>query len=96
MAQRKPLVIINGRISELPTNDVLSGTEDGMYSKRVDFIGETIVYKGEAEAGSSEGSPVWRIRKLLIAVDGDVQELFADGDIEFNNIWTDRLTLIYV
>jgi hypothetical protein len=95
MAQRKPLVIIDGRLSELPSGDVLSGSEDGMYSKRVDFVGETIIYKGEALAGASEMSAVWRLRKLILSVDGDVQELFADGDAEFDNIWNDRAAKAY-
>lgn len=103
MATRKPLVIVNGRISELPLGDTilttgdLPGIEDiDMYSKRVDFINDNLLYKGEALAGSLEQQGVWRIRRLEIGTDGDVIEKFADGDTNFDNAWTDRQTKVYL
>lgn len=97
MATRKPLVIIAGRIRELPAGDSIETTlgEEEMYSKRVDFINDNLLYKGEAVVGSLETAQVWRIHRLIIGDDGDVSETFADGDALFDNAWTDRLTKVY-
>jgi hypothetical protein len=69
--------------------------EDLMYSKRVDFISETELYKGEAAVGSSENSGVWRVRKIVLGVDGDMTETWADGTALFDKVWADRASLIY-
>jgi hypothetical protein len=66
-----------------------------MYSKRVDFVSEFLIYKGEASPGSSEGSAVWRLRRIDLANDGDVTETWADGNTLFDNIWSDRLIKVY-
>jgi hypothetical protein len=102
MATRKPLVIVAGRVQELPVGDdigITGGTptvEDmDMYSKRVDFINDNLLYKGEANAGSLESASVWRIRRVEIGLDGDVTETFADGNANFDNAWTDRITKVY-
>ena len=68
--------------------------DDVAYTKRTDFVGNTI-YKGEAEPGSSESASVWRIRRLVIASDDDVTELWANGSAEFVHAWADRLSLAY-
>ena len=64
--------------------------EDIVYSKRIDFINDNLLYKGEAVVGSSESSNVWRIRKITIGADGDVTELWADGSANFAFIWINR------
>ena len=68
---------------------------DEVLSKRTDFVGETTIYKGEAQVGASEGSAVWRIRQLLIGVDGDVTEIWAGGTALYDEVWTSRLTYSY-
>ena len=68
---------------------------DEVLSKRTDFVGETTIYKGEAQVGASEGSAVWRIRQLLIGVDGDVTEIWAGGTALYDKVWTNRLTYSY-
>lgn len=77
----------------LPT----SGTdeEEMIYSKRVDFVSDDLIYKGEAAVGSLEGDPVWRIRYVQIGADGDVSETWANGDASFSHEWTDRATYNY-
>jgi len=67
-----------------------------MYSKRVDFIDDSTLYRGEAVPGSAESAAVWRIRKITIAVDNDVSETWADGNDNFDKSWLDRESLIYV
>jgi hypothetical protein len=76
-------------------SDLQNSEEYDVYAKQTDFVGESTIYRGEAVPGSLTTAPVWRIRKLLLSVDGDVMEVWADGDANFDNIWDDRATLIY-
>lgn len=69
--------------------------EDVVYSKRIDFINDELLYKGEAPVGSSESSPVWRIRKITVGIDGDVTENWAGGTAEFDKVWSQRLSYNY-
>lgn len=69
--------------------------DDTMYAKRTDFVGDTLIYKGEALPGTSEASPAWRIRRFTLGADGDVSEEWAEGTDEFTHVWTDRLTYTY-
>lgn len=66
-----------------------------MYSKRIDFITDNLLYKAEAAVGSSESAPVWRIRYITISNDSDVMEVWASGTAEFDKQWTERATYIY-
>lgn len=79
-------------------SNILRATNEGetMYSKRVDFINDNLLYRGEAIPGSSTSSSVWRIRKIVISVDGDIQEVWADGSSEFIKIWDNRLSYTYI
>jgi hypothetical protein len=69
-------------------------------SRRTDFVGDTVVYRGEAAPGASETSAVWRIKKIefVTGEDGkqDVNEYWAGGDATFTNAWADRATLGYL
>lgn len=70
-------------------------SEDAVaYARQIDFVGEDTIYKGEAEAGASFSNAVWRIRKIVLTGD-DVSETWADGNSNFDNVWNDRLSLIY-
>jgi len=70
--------------------------EDIMYAKRVDFITDNELYKGEAVPGTLDAGTTWRIRKITIATsDSDVVETWADGNDNFDNVWDDRLTYTY-
>ena len=95
--ERRPLVVISGRVQELPLTDTLpvQGEEDMVYSKRVDFVGETEIYRGEAAVGTVENTPLWRIRKIALAPDGDVTETWADGVATFTKQWNLRTTYSY-
>ena len=99
---------VNYVVVEVPsTNVVVTGgkgapgtpgisEDEMMYSKRVDNIDATLLYRGEAAAGSATSAAVWRIRKITIAaLDGDVTETWASGNTNFDKIWDDRLTLLY-
>lgn len=65
------------------------------YAKRVDFVGDTIVYKGEAIPGTLPASANWRIHKLTIGVDGDVIEEWASGNSNYDKVWDNRLSYVY-
>lgn len=70
------------------------GGESMPVTKRVDFVGDTVIYRGEAAPGSQEANPVWRI--VRITLDGDdIAEQFAGGDAQFAHAWSDRAVLIY-
>ena len=59
--------------------------------------GDTTYYTGWAEPGTGASSAaVWRIRKIVLDASGDVSESgFADGNLNFDNIWDNRLALSY-
>lgn len=79
-------------------SNILRATNEGetMYSKRVDFISDNLLYRGEAVPGSSPNSAVWRIRKITIAGDGDIEEIWADGSTEFTKVWDNRFSYTYI
>ncbi len=89
----EPSVLVTGIIGPPGTPGI--NEEDMVYSKRVDFVTDNELYKAEATVGSSEASPVWRIRKLVIGSDGDVTETWAFGNANFDKIWADRASLTY-
>jgi hypothetical protein len=70
--------------------------EEMPYAKRVDFITDNELYKGEAAVGSLETSSVWRIHKLVIGADGDVSETWASGVSTYTFKWSDRLIYTYI
>lgn len=93
-------------VENITANNVVSGQvgppgkdgiaeEDIVYSKRIDFVGENTIYRGEAPVGSLETAPVWRIRLVTIAGDNDVSEQWAEGTAQFDKVWVSRLAYNY-
>ena len=74
-----------------PTGD----SEEVAQAKRVDFITDTLLYRGEAAPGTSESEPYWRLRRIIIGSDNDVTEEWAQGNAEYNKIWNNRLVYSY-
>lgn len=72
-----------------------SSEEDTVYSKRVDFTSDTVLYKAEAAVGSLESAAAWRIRKIVFGNDNDVTETWASGSANFDKVWADRLSYTY-
>jgi len=91
--------IVNTEILEVakqgPAGPPGSSEEDTVYSKRVDFITDDLLYRAEALVGSLESASLWRIRKIVFGVDGDVTETWAAGNANFDKVWNDRLSYIY-
>ena len=65
-------------------------------AKRVDFVGEDVIYKAEAAVGTLNSQAFWRIRKITIAVDGDVTETWASSNANYDKVWNDHLSYTYV
>jgi len=64
-------------------------------TQRLDNADDGYTYLGDGPVGSLEIDPYWRIRRMEEFPDGDIVVLYADGDAKFDNIWNDRLTLMY-
>ena len=45
--------------------------------------------------GSADSEAVWRVRKVVIAGDGDITETWAGGSALFDKVWDDRASLGY-
>lgn len=75
-------------ISAIPEDDMV-------YSKRIDFVTDNELYRGEALVGTQETSSLWRIRRITIGVDGDVTETWAGGTADFNKTWANRTSFSY-
>ena len=65
-------------------------------SRRSDFVGATIIYRGEAAPGTPESTALWRIKRIEFHPDGDVTETWAGGTANFDKAWVDRAELNYV
>lgn len=75
---------------------VITTDEEMPFAKRVDFITDNELYKGEAVVGSADTASTWRIRKVTIGTDSDITETWAGGSSEYNKRWSDRLTYTYI
>jgi hypothetical protein len=90
----KASILVTGLVGPPGPNG--TSEEDNMYAKRVDFINDLLLYRGEAIVGTAESSPAWRIRQVILSVDGDVSETWASGNANFDKVWADRALLSYV
>lgn len=99
--EHRPLVLIDGQVSQLPQGDTVAGAggatpeEEMAYAERTDIVGDELIYKGQASPGTADGAAFWRIRRLTLGLDGDVLTHWADGNANFDNVWDDRATLTY-
>ena len=70
--------------------------DDLVFSKRVDFVSDALLYRGEADPGSAESASVWRVRQITFAAsDDDVAETWAGGTADFDKVWIDRAGFVY-
>lgn len=92
----KPLVLIDGEMSELPADGYIERLEEDVpQRKEVDFVGKTIIYKGWADLNSLTSSAGWKIQRIeFVGVDGDPSYKWAD-DALYTQIWDNRAGLIY-
>lgn len=70
------------------------GGESMPYAKRTDFVGDEVIYKAEAQPGTADTSPAWRISRITL-VGEDITEQWAGGSADFVHIWTNRESYEY-
>jgi len=88
----KELVTI--RDGETVDSDLQQAEEFAGYTTRNDVPSGTLEYKGWALPGTATSASSWRIKKSSFV--GTVfSEEWADGDIEFDNVWDNRASLSY-
>ena len=63
-----------------------------VYDNRLDETDPLYMYVGEAVAGSSDASAVWRIKRYLTST---FSGYYADGVTTFTKVWDDRATYSY-
>ena len=63
---------------------------------RYDAVSSVLAYLGIAAPGTAESAALWQIRKLVFTAGGNITITWADGDVDYNNIWNDRAGLTYV
>ena len=78
------------KVGGLKVPHVFSGSEPE--SVRIDDA-TTYQYFGYAAIGSTEGSSVWKICRLTAA--NPPALLWADGNSDYDNVWTNRASLTY-
>jgi len=63
----------------------------------LDYDGSgNVLYRGQAVAGSSTASPVWRIAKFLYNGSGNLTATpWADGTNDYDKIWDNRASYTY-
>lgn len=60
----------------------------------VDVASASVTYKGYAKLGTGEDKPKWKIERITIT--GTVTKTeYADGNMNYDNIWADRASLTY-
>lgn len=83
-------VDVNTDALEAKTDEVISIIKD--YTVRL-IESAPYTYIGKAEIGSAEGSAVWQIKR--IDETSGMKILYADGNINFDNIWSNYASLSY-
>lgn len=96
MEEYKPLVLKDGNITRLPDGDYISGDiSDVPQKQEIDFVGDTIIYKGWTQPGTLSSDALWKIQRITFTgVDKDVTYEWADSG-NYTQIWDDRASLTY-
>lgn len=94
--QSQQITILTAGIQGPPGVQGPAGGEEAVpYAERVDFVGATIIYRGEATVGTLDSAPLWRVRRITLNSEGDATTEWADGNSNFDNIWDNRASLSY-
>ena len=71
------------------------GAPNNQLIKKVDKVDDNY-YIGWASPGTSIDNPSWKIQRITIAPIGiDVTVQWADANSHFDNIWSNRYSLVY-
>lgn len=60
-----------------------------------EYSGGLLIYQGIAEPGASKSAAVWRIAKFTYSGTDLIEQQWADGNILYDNVWDDRVSLSY-
>ena len=65
-------------------------------ASRVDFVGDTLIYRAKANPGTLDATNGWRIEEItFVGPDEDVEIRWAGGNANFDKVWDDRATFLY-
>jgi hypothetical protein len=62
---------------------------------RLDEVDPTLIYLGYARVGALTSAAEWQIKKLTLGPGESVVAEWADGNVEFDNVWDNRASLSY-
>jgi len=69
-------------------------TMEPLYDQIIDETDPDCIYVGLAEVGTKTNEPKWRIKRIK-KVDNITYIGWADGDLNFDNIWDSRASIEY-
>lgn len=77
-----------------PQGEAVSFVQPGR-AQRIDKASETVVFYGEAPAGTTDDLPAWRIRRYSVLPSGEIRMQYANGSDAFVHVWLDHARLPY-
>jgi len=84
--------ITHSVIEYYPNQQSLTQDQTGGWIRKYTSGSDT--YFGFANLGSDPAAAVWKIRKETLTA-GETVVKYADGDLNFDNIWNNRASLTY-
>jgi len=78
----------------IPGTGAVATGSASMTTRVDDQTNTSYIYIGKAAIGSSESAAVWQIQR--IPTSGIVTAVYAEGNGNFDNIWTNRTNLTYL
>lgn len=65
------------------------------YLIKLAYSGNNVEFVGKAEPGSATSAAVWQIMKLTYSGNNVTDVEWADGNLNFDNVWDNRAGLSY-
>ena len=85
----------SGGLSKSDVLKLIEANVNMTYNTLIDTVGSH-KYIGESLPGSATSAALWRIKRIdQTDTGGDVNILWANGLVTFNQVWDDRLSLTY-
>ena len=85
-------------IETAPTVFILpyDGPFRSQYTKKYDYdVDGNLIYEGWAAVGSATSAAVWSVKKYVYSTSNLTSEVWADGNVDSDNIWDNRTSLTY-
>lgn len=82
------------QILEIAELEVLTQTLGGAEASRVDEASASVTYVGKAVAGTADATAAWKISRITTSGSVIITE-FADGNTNYDNVWSNRASLSY-